>query len=91
MGADFKTIFSVKGLLGVGAFGVVILVKNKLSNQKSALKIINKTKLSSHSIEIMKNESLILQSLNHPNIVRFKQIFETSEYIFIEMEYVQGG
>jgi serine/threonine protein kinase len=33
-------------LLGVGAFGVVLLVKNRVSGEKSALKIINKNTLS---------------------------------------------
>ena len=47
----------MKGLLGAGAFGVVIQVRNKLSNENSALKIINKTKLSVSSLEILRNES----------------------------------
>ena len=32
-----------------------------------------------------------MQSLTHENIVKFKQIFETSDYILIEMEYIKGG
>jgi serine/threonine protein kinase len=56
----FQNLFSIKGLLGVGAFGVVILVFNKVTNEKSALKIINKTKLSNSSLEVLRNESLIL-------------------------------
>ncbi len=47
--------------------------------------------MSSHSIDILKNESQIMQSLNHKNIVKFKQIFENHDYILIEMEYVRGG
>ena len=43
---DFKEVFSVRDLLGVGAFGVVLLVKNKMTKEKSALKIINKERLS---------------------------------------------
>eukprot|EP00347_Sterkiella_histriomuscorum_P018930 403343621 len=89
--SNFKSLFKLRGLLGVGAFGVVVLVLNKHSQQQSALKIINKMRLSSESIEILKNESIILQSLNHENIVKFKQIFETSQYLMIEMEYVKGG
>ena len=40
----------MKGLLGVGAFGVVVLVLNKISQEFSALKIINKMRLSTDSI-----------------------------------------
>ena len=32
-----------------------------------------------------------MESLDHPNIVAFKQIFETQELIMIEMEYIGGG
>lgn len=39
-------MFDVRDILGVGAFGVVLLVKNKKTKEKSALKIIAKEKLS---------------------------------------------
>ena len=39
----------MRDLLGVGAFGVVLLVKNKITKEKSALKIINKERLSTKS------------------------------------------
>ena len=48
-------------------------------------------KLSNTAIEVLKNESSILSQMDHPNIVKFKHIFETSSYIMIEMEYVEGG
>ena len=43
---SFVEMFSVRDLLGVGAFGVVLLVKNRFTREKSALKIISKTRLS---------------------------------------------
>jgi hypothetical protein len=39
---SFSEIYSVRDLLGFGGFGVVLLVKNKKTDEKSALKIINK-------------------------------------------------
>lgn len=43
---NFADMFSVRDLLGFGAFGVVLLVKNRVTKEKSALKIIAKTELS---------------------------------------------
>ena len=43
---SFTDMFSVRDLLGVGAFGVVLLVKNRRTREKSALKIIAKENLS---------------------------------------------
>ena len=73
---DFTEVFSVRDLLGVGAFGVVLLVKNKITQEKSALKIINKVKLSARAQKILKNESSIMQTMDHPSVVSFKRIFE---------------
>jgi hypothetical protein len=37
----FKKIFKIQGLLGVGAFGVVLEVLNKFTQENSALKVNN--------------------------------------------------
>ena len=39
----------------------------------------------------MKNESAILQAMNHPNVVSFKRIFENMKFIILEMEFIPGG
>ena len=88
---DFKEVFSVRDLLGVGAFGVVLLVKNKMTREKSALKIINKERLTQKAQSILKNESAILQSMDHPSVVSFKRIFENMKFIILEMELIPGG
>jgi len=44
-------VFKVKKLLGFGAFGVVLMVKNIKKNENSALKIINKSNLSKNTLE----------------------------------------
>ena len=53
-------MFSVRDLLGVGAFGVVLNVKNRVTKEKSALKIIAKERLSARAQKILKNESTIM-------------------------------
>jgi serine/threonine protein kinase len=89
--SNFSEIYSVRDLLGVGAFGVVLLVKNRITNEKSALKIINKETLSSRALNILKNESKIMKSLHHPSVVGFKRIYENERFMMIEMEFVCGG
>ena len=74
--SSFTDMFSVRDLLGVGAFGVVLLVKNRRTKEKSALKIIAKEKLSARAQKILKNESTIMQTLTHPSVVSLKRIFE---------------
>ena len=74
--SNFGDIYSVWDLLGVGAFGVVLLVKNRITGEKSAMKIINKNTLSVRALKVLKNESKIMKSLNHKSVVSFKRIFE---------------
>ena len=89
--SNFGDIYSVRDLLGVGAFGVVLLVKNRITGEKSAMKIINKNSLSARALKVLKNESKIMKSLNHRSVVSFKRIFENQRFIMIEMEYICGG
>lgn len=84
-------MFSVRDLLGVGAFGVVLLVKNRSTKEKSALKVIAKERLSSKAQKILKNESTIMQTMDHSSVVSLKRIFENQRFIIIEMELVAGG
>jgi serine/threonine protein kinase len=88
---SFSDLYSVRDLLGVGAFGVVLYVKNKATEEKSALKIINKDNLSKNALAILKNESCIMKSMQHGNVVKFKRIFENVRFLMIEMEYIKGG
>lgn len=89
--SNFNEIYSVRDLLGVGAFGVVLLVKNRITSEKSALKIINKETLSSRALNTLKNESKIMKSLHHSSVVGFKRIYENERFMMIEMEFVCGG
>lgn len=88
---SFSDLYSVRDLLGVGAYGVVLLVKNKQTFEKSALKIINKDNLSKRALSVLKNESKIMKSMEHGNVVKFKHIFENQRFLMIEMEYIPGG
>ena len=56
----------MKGLLGSGAFGVVLLVQNKFTLEDSALKIINKTRLSPETLDFLATEAFILKTLSVP-------------------------
>ena len=84
-------MFSVRDLLGVGAFGVVLNVKNRVTKERSALKIIAKEKLSTRAQKILKNESTIMRTMSHPGVVALKRIFENQKFIIIEMELILGG
>ena len=79
--------------IGSGAFGKVLLGKHIPTGEKVAIKILNKIILSRtpDDYQLVKQELSILKIVKHKYIVRLFEILETSRYIFIVMEYCEGG
>jgi calcium/calmodulin-dependent protein kinase I len=77
--------------LGTGAFSVVKLGVNKASGETVAVKIVSKRKLSEEDLKALWTEIEILDSLNHPHIVKLYEVFEEGLEFYIVTELVQGG
>ena len=88
----FTDHYELKEELGKGKFGVVNLGIHKKTQQKVAVKIINKDSIKSiEDKELVKIEIGILKLCHHPNIVRLLDYLENLDYIFIVTEYIEGG
>ena len=79
--------------IGSGAFGKVILGKHIPTEEKVAIKILDKSILNQTptDYQLVKKEISILKIVKHKNIVRLFEILETPRHIFIVMEYCEGG
>ena len=64
---------------------------HKKSGKEVAVKIVKKKDLSLMDIELLKREIEVLKICQHPNIIRFYDVFENADYIYIVMEYLKGG
>lgn len=77
-------------VLGSGAFGKVFMTTNKVDTSlKVAIKVLDKEKLR-ESIECIMEEVAILNTLDHPNIVKYYETYDDSKYIYLVMEYISG-
>ncbi|KAL3845148.1 hypothetical protein ACJIZ3_002551 [Penstemon smallii] len=74
--------------IGSGNFGVAKLVKDKWSGELFAVKYIERGKKIDEHVQ---REIMNHRSLNHPNIVRFKEVLLTPTHLAIVMEYAAGG
>ena len=85
--------FEIGKLLGKGAFGSVNLVKRKEDGITYAMKRVKIAQLSIKERENALNEIRILASLQHPNIIGYKEAFfdEESKTLNIVMEYADDG
>ena len=84
-------IYDIKQKLGKGKFGLVKLGINKETQQKVAVKIMNKNNMDSSDLELVRTEIEILKICQHPYIIKLYDIFENIDYIYIIMEYCSGG
>uniref|UniRef100_A0A1J3DJQ9 non-specific serine/threonine protein kinase n=1 Tax=Noccaea caerulescens TaxID=107243 RepID=A0A1J3DJQ9_NOCCA len=74
--------------IGSGNFGVAKLVRDNSSKELFAVKFIERgQKIDEH----VQREIMNHRSLNHPNIIRFKEVLLTATHLAIVMEYAAGG
>ena len=81
--------FYVKGnTLGEGRFAIVKAATHRTSGKEYAVKTINRAKVFSRE-DIIENELKIIKSVNHPNIIKLIEDFETPDEINLVMELLQ--
>lgn len=92
------TDFEVRGTLGTGTFGRVLLVRLRTSPSLSrpsncfALKILRKTEvIRLRQVEHVNSERYIMSRVRHPFIVDLYATFQDSLNIYMLLSYVPGG
>eukprot|EP00879_Flechtneria_rotunda_P002116 GHRR01002298.1.p1 GENE.GHRR01002298.1~~GHRR01002298.1.p1 ORF type:complete len:377 (+),score=117.01 GHRR01002298.1:413-1543(+) len=74
--------------LSHGSFGFVQLARNTETQELVAIKFIERGDRVNRYVEA---EILNHRMLRHPHVIEFKEVFITSEYICIAMEFASGG
>ena len=79
--------------LGRGQFGAVYLTKLDNDNTPYATKVYDRQTIekSEDLLRYIKTEATILKNLNHPNIVKLKEVKKTKKHYYIVMEFCNGG
>ena len=75
--------------IGKGTFSKIYTVQNKTNFKVYCCKEILKSKIA--DLAKFKNEINILSRAEHPNVIKFYEIFEDERHINIIMEYCNGG
>ena len=71
----FSKIFNQKG-----SFGVVYEITNRETDEKFAIKIINKEKVGVGKYAVsFENEVSIMKSVIHPNLIKLEEVFESKK------------
>jgi len=83
--------YKFKSEIGAGNFSKVKLAHHQLTNERVAVKIIDKGKLDIKTQKMVSREINIMDSLSHPNLIRLFEVTETVSGIYLMMEYAPGG
>ncbi|GJE90970.1 Pkinase-domain-containing protein [Phanerochaete sordida] len=96
-------LWKIGRTIGKGSSGRVRVARHSKTGQYAAVKIVSKSVLNSrlslkhmdeearrimHGIE---REIVIMKLIEHPNIMRLYDVWETSTELYLILEYVEGG
>jgi len=91
MGNQFDD-FEILQILGKGSYGLVAKVRSKKNKKIYALKQIDLAKINTQKEkELCKQEIILLQQLNHPNINKYYQTIINNNIINTIMEFMNNG
>jgi len=88
-GGKLLESYDVIRQLGKGGFGKVYEVRHKKTGEIRPCKHLSK--LNIKNLEKFKNEIELLRKMDHPNIVKLYEIFESERSLYLIMEECKGG
>jgi len=87
---DINSVYALeKGKLGSGSYGVVHKGVHNVTHQERAIKVIPRAKIK--NFDRFRTEVRILQTLDHPNVIKLYEYFEDETNVYLVMEVCSGG
>ncbi|KAJ7180576.1 kinase-like domain-containing protein [Mycena filopes] len=96
-------LWKIGRTIGTGSSGRVRVARNSKTGQYAAIKIVSKNTFDStrslnhladdteHSQLSLEREIVVMKLIDHPNIMRLYDVWETSTELYLILEYVKGG
>lgn len=79
--------YDIKAVIGKGTYSRVLRVEHRISKQPYALKTID----APGGREAFEAELSVLRRLNHPNVIKLIEVFESDHKVYMVMELATGG
>ena len=84
--------YLIQKTLGEGTFGKVKLGTYLINNEKCAIKILEKSRMTDKDdLTRVKREFDMISKFNHPNVILVTEIFENISSYYSVMEFCEGG
>ena len=84
--------YNLSAKIGEGSFSRVYIGKNDLTNENVAIKVITMDSLKTSTIlDLLQNEVHVMKQMNHENIVKLHEVFNTRNNVYMVEEFCEGG
>ncbi|GAB0488965.1 hypothetical protein MMPV_000180 [Pyropia vietnamensis] len=84
--------YRVTGLIGMGSFAEVRVGYDKTTGEQVAIKVMKKNKRDTELMRSVECEmNFVSKCIDHVNVVRTYDCFDTRDNMFLVMEYMPGG
>ncbi|EPT00691.1 hypothetical protein FOMPIDRAFT_140356 [Fomitopsis schrenkii] len=97
-------LWKIGRTIGKGSCGRVRIARHSKTGQYAAVKIVSKTNLMTSRMSLhslgddaervllsIEREIVVMKLIEHPNIMRLYDVWETSSELYLILEYVEGG
>ncbi|CAK9014230.1 unnamed protein product [Durusdinium trenchii] len=88
---DEKLAYRRLKLLGQGSFGKAFLARDLSNNELVVMKQVEVEKMDSKARDTAVREAVALRRVQHPNVVRFREVFVRSGWLCLVMDFADGG
>lgn len=88
--AIFQEKYELSDILGQGAFGTVQKATLRSNGELRAVKVLDKLALNAEERIRLQYEIDILKNLNHPNIVRLYEVYQSRSKLLLVTELCDG-
>jgi calcium-dependent protein kinase len=91
LNCSIKDHYEIVSQIGKGGYSKVFEVRNKTTNAIHACKYISKLKMNEKTLKRTLREINMLKKLDHPNIIKLYEVYESKRSIYLIMEKCNGG
>lgn len=88
---SLEDFYTLGKQLGKGSYGEVFLAKDKITGKNFAIKVITKNPNNRKQKKFMERERTIMTTVNHKNIVRTLDVYDSPKKLAIVSEFMKGG
>jgi calcium-dependent protein kinase len=60
-------------------------------SSKVAIKVLDKKSMDTADLASLKNEVGVMQTIDHPNIVKYIETYNDERYLYLVMQMCEGG